>query len=830
MPEKKINPDIVHPKDEHPEHIPLIPNDIERELKKQEYRKLAEEVRKKSGNIEPIIITENGVKKASELTYQEKEAEYIKCATNAIYFIETYLTIFDQTRGEAGEMVRFKLFEYQKDLIDVYLNNRFIIANKYRQAGISTTTCAFIAWYVMFNQNRQVAIVADKLETARDELMSDVVEFINSCPAWLRPKTGRETENQLKDTQKLKLYDNGSRLGAFSSKGLRGMTPTLIFWDETAWTEKGDKFWTSAQPTLQTGGAAIMVSCVTKDTFIYTNNGIKQIQDFIPTQELGAHIIEDYYVLGKEKLRQGNIFFNNGYVHTKIIKTKFTEVESSHNHKFWAYKLKSGKFDWVESSQLEVGDYVSIQKGKDIWGNNDDCSDFKLMDTHISKPTEITPDLAYFIGLYISKGHIQDMIKNNHICSGNITITSDDEISSTMEKFGFNLSKKGNEIIIPPRLLEMSRNNIIAMIQGIMDGNGWCTYNQKKNRLSVGIKLPSKELIQQLRVIFGNFGILMKYSESTIPPTKRINANSRKYVICANNNYALKYLQEIGFKLEGKQDKINQYKPEDIKGDNLPNGRNILFELYKSVKYYDIHKQLSENNINMNDIINNKHNRPYPRKTVLKFIELMGDKIPIEILQKYDGIIHDDIVWTPIKEIKESMNWTYDFSLPDNIVEENDFHHSVIYNQIITHNTPSGLDPVFYKTFDSARNGKSSFKAVELWWFNDPRYNYGLVWLKNKDKQNEIRLIDENWDNNRRIQLMNDGWEASSPWFEEQIKNANGDMRKIAQELLCVFGDAKITIKNKHTGLIETLRIEDFYYRLHNQNYNKFVMTLNTIN
>jgi hypothetical protein len=244
-----------------PDHVPVIPFDAQKEREKEEQRKLAKELRKKSGNIEPIIVTKSGViKKASELNYTEQEDEIIRCASNPIYFIETYLTIFDQTQGKAGLIVPFKLFEFQKELIQSYLENRFVVANKYRQAGISTTTCAYIAWYVMFNRNRQVAIVADKLETARDELMSDVVDFIESCPVWLRPKTGRDTEKNLKDTQKLKYYDNDSKLGAFASKSLRGMTPTLLFWDETAWAEKGDKFWTSAQPTLQTGGAAIMVS------------------------------------------------------------------------------------------------------------------------------------------------------------------------------------------------------------------------------------------------------------------------------------------------------------------------------------------------------------------------------------------------------------------------------------------------------------------------------------------------------------------------------------------------------------------------------------------
>lgn len=245
-----------------PDHIPLVPLDVEREREKEESRKIAKELRKKYGRRETMIITKSGEsKKTSSLTIFEQEDEIVRCATNAIYFIETYLTVFDQTKGKAGQIVPFLLFDIQRDLIKTYLDERFVIVNKYRQAGVSTATCAFISWYVMFNPNRSVAIVADKLEIARDELMNDVVDFIDNCPEWLRPKTGRDTEKKnFKDTQKLKRYNNNSSLGAFSSKGLRGYTPTLLFWDETAWTEKGDNFWTSAQPTMQTGGATIMVS------------------------------------------------------------------------------------------------------------------------------------------------------------------------------------------------------------------------------------------------------------------------------------------------------------------------------------------------------------------------------------------------------------------------------------------------------------------------------------------------------------------------------------------------------------------------------------------
>ncbi len=259
------------PIDTHPIHKPPVVYNSEQWIReKEERRKSAEKMRKKMGKIEPIIETVDGkLKKVGELNYEEQQMEVIRCASDPIYFIETYLTIFDQTQGDivngkaVGKIVPFKLFFFQKDLINDFLKNEYVITNKYRQAGVTTTTCAYVSWYIMFNENRAVALVADKLDTARDEVMHDVVTFIESCPVWLKPKTGKaasKDEAKYKDTQRLKRYDNGSSIAAFSSKGLRGYTPTLIFWDEVAWTEKSDKFWTSAYPTLQTGGSAILVS------------------------------------------------------------------------------------------------------------------------------------------------------------------------------------------------------------------------------------------------------------------------------------------------------------------------------------------------------------------------------------------------------------------------------------------------------------------------------------------------------------------------------------------------------------------------------------------
>lgn len=228
----------------------------EEELKRIALKKRIRELRENNRDNVQVIITKDGeAKLANTLTIEEQEEEYIKCAANPIYFIQTYLTVFDQTKGDGGEIVPFKLFPFQKMLIRHYLNNKQNIANKYRQAGVSTTTCAYIAWYVMFEKNRYVAVVADKLETARDELMSDIIDFIEFCPKYLtRPIQGKDTTHHKK-------YSNGSQMKAFAATKLRGPTPTLIFWDETAWTEKGDKFWTSAAASVKsTGGNVIFVS------------------------------------------------------------------------------------------------------------------------------------------------------------------------------------------------------------------------------------------------------------------------------------------------------------------------------------------------------------------------------------------------------------------------------------------------------------------------------------------------------------------------------------------------------------------------------------------
>ena len=80
------------------EHITLYPVDEEYERKKKKSRELANKLREEHNNREAVIIDAEGRPKlASQLTLVEREIEKIKCTASPIYFIETYITIFDQT-------------------------------------------------------------------------------------------------------------------------------------------------------------------------------------------------------------------------------------------------------------------------------------------------------------------------------------------------------------------------------------------------------------------------------------------------------------------------------------------------------------------------------------------------------------------------------------------------------------------------------------------------------------------------------------------------------------------------------------------------------------
>ena len=93
---------------------------------------------------------------------EEQVKEYVKCAKDPVYFIKNYVKVVSLDKG----LIPFNLYDYQEELLNIIHNNRFAIAKLPRQSGKSTTIVSYILHYVLFNQNMNVAILANKQSTA----------------------------------------------------------------------------------------------------------------------------------------------------------------------------------------------------------------------------------------------------------------------------------------------------------------------------------------------------------------------------------------------------------------------------------------------------------------------------------------------------------------------------------------------------------------------------------------------------------------------------------------------------------------------------------------
>ena len=77
---------------------------------------------------------------------KEELTELALCAKDPKYFLINHCYIQHPTRGR----MRFTLYDYQEDLVDVYHNNRYSISMLARQTGKSTCAAGYLLWYAMF--------------------------------------------------------------------------------------------------------------------------------------------------------------------------------------------------------------------------------------------------------------------------------------------------------------------------------------------------------------------------------------------------------------------------------------------------------------------------------------------------------------------------------------------------------------------------------------------------------------------------------------------------------------------------------------------------------
>jgi len=200
--------------------------------------------------------------------------EYLRCKDDPVYFAMNYVKIVSLDEG----LIPFEMYDFQKELISNFHNNRFNIAKLPRQTGKSTTVVSYLLHYALFNDNIRIAILANKAETARELLQRLQLSYEN-LPKWLQQGVGSWNKGSLE-------LENGSKIVAAStsSSAVRGNSFNIIFLDEFAFIPNhiAEQFFSSVYPTISSGKT-------TKVIIISTPNGMNMFYKLWHDAERGRN-------------------------------------------------------------------------------------------------------------------------------------------------------------------------------------------------------------------------------------------------------------------------------------------------------------------------------------------------------------------------------------------------------------------------------------------------------------------------------------------------------------------------------------------------------------
>lgn len=169
--------------------------------------------------------------------------EYMKCMKDPAYFARNYIKIVHVDRG----FIPFDLYDYQEDIVEKITNNRRVAVLTARQSGKTTTATAVILHYILFNEFKTVAILANKGDSAK-EVLDRVKMAYEALPKWMQQ--GVEEWNKFNI-----VLENGCKIyaGTTSSSAIRGKSISFLYLDEVAFIEGYDEFFASVYPTISSG-------------------------------------------------------------------------------------------------------------------------------------------------------------------------------------------------------------------------------------------------------------------------------------------------------------------------------------------------------------------------------------------------------------------------------------------------------------------------------------------------------------------------------------------------------------------------------------------------
>ena len=478
------------------------------------------------------------------LSREQVLLEYARCVKDTPYALKTYLQTYDNTQSQ---YVPLELFSDQKTLINDYDTYEENIALKYRQAGVSTVTAAWASKKVVTASKKKpekVLIIANKLDTSQ-EFANKVRSFIDQWPTWF----GISYSNEKNSQRHFKL-SNGCEVKAVatSKDALRGYTPTILIFDEAAFIDADDDFWSACMASLSTGGKVIVISTPNGfDPIYYTiyDQALRGINDFKITEmywyrdpryarDLQLIKCNDiiHYMLNREDYDDSKIIIN--YTDIKPRERDYVEIKEKLAN---GYKVYSSWFEGMAKKLKFDRRKISQELECNFLGSGDNVIPNSTIE--IIKQNYIQEPINKFIGG--SLWQWKEPIQGHKYIMGIDVSRGDSEDYTTFTIIDFETREQVLEYLgkVPPDVVAEIAFKWATMYSAfiVIDITGGMGVSTSRKLQELGYK--------NLYVEGVNAADKWKYNPKTLDKIPGLNFNNKRVQIVASFEEALRHNFEI---------------------------------------------------------------------------------------------------------------------------------------------------------------------------------------------------------------------------------------------------------------------------------------------
>jgi predicted Ser/Thr protein kinase len=273
-----------------------------------------------------------------------------------------------------------------------------------------------------------------------------------------------------------------------------------------------------------------MLKCIKNSSLVFTQQGIRKIDSFAQIGHSTGESREiDVQIATNTGIETAAHLYHAGVEPTKRVTTRRGFIsEGTHEHRILAVN-NEGVQVWKRLDEFQVGDWVVLQKGQNLWGQDvalEWQSSRRKHAQNIRVPEHMTPELARWLGYLIAEGDVrpdgtirftnrEDELRTDYteLTQHLFDITprqyptvvqlNSVALADFLAYVGFKSGAYNKEI--PWSVLQSSRECVLEFLAGYFAGDGTVNLG---GRLSW--TTASERLAEQLQIVLLNLGIVSR--------------------------------------------------------------------------------------------------------------------------------------------------------------------------------------------------------------------------------------------------------------------------------------------------------------------------------